>query len=348
MATLMSVLLTLLGNDLEDDWTGTSTAIGNAGGTTIVDDLLHEKVPDWVVDGMVIYFPDGPSGAGSAETKVVDSLNTNTLTLKTAASAQIASGVSYEIHRLFTRSQKLTALRNGADLICPGIHAVVRDMSFETIEHQYEYDISSLSLYNNRPHQLLFAQHTIRDIWEASTAYIVGDYVRPASLSTFTGLTYKCTTAGTSHGSTEPTWPTTVDDTVDDNGVIWEAQEDLDHSSYPMVPLHDWDVTPDGKLFLNAAFDPGYKLMIVGIKPLEFTSSGATETIALNKPFTYVLSAQAAKYLFEQRMGSANGQDIEQITHMMQTWATRLAMRKAQFWMKPPDGTLLSGPGLTV
>lgn len=344
----MSEMLTLLGQDVDDGWSGTTTAAGNASKLTLEDTDLYEKVPDWVCDGMVVYLPDGPSGSGSAETRVVDSLSDTTLTVKSAFSVLVASGVDYEVHRLFTRRQKLIALRNSAILICPAVHAVVRDMELvETTDYKYEFDISSLSIYQNRPHQLLLAQEIIRDIWVKDTVYAEGDYVRPTSLSTFTGYVYKCTTAGTSN-STEPTWPTTVDGTVVDNTATWTCQEELDYSNYPMLPLHDWDVTPDGKLFLNSSYSAGYKIMVVGIKPLAFTGSGATETIALDSPFTLTLSAQAALYLCQQRAGSAVAQDIERWTQLTQHWQQQLAMRKVQYPMKPPDGTLISGPGLSV
>lgn len=348
MATLMSAMLTLLGNDLDDGWSSTTTAQGNADKLVLEDNALQEKVEDWVIDGMVVYLPDGPSGSGSAEARVVDSLSGTSLTVKVAFSVRVVSGVDYVVHRLFTRNQKLIALRQAAVLICPGIHTVVRDMdTVLTTANKYEFDISSLSIYQNRPHQILLAQQIIRSIWIKSTAYVVGDYVRPTSLSTFTGLVYKCTTAGDSD-TTEPTWPTDEDDTVADGTVTWTAQEDLDYSNYPMLPLHDWDVTPDGKLFLNASFGAGYRMMIVGIKPLAFTNTDASETIALDSPFTLVLSAQAAVYLWKQRAGSAGTQNIERATQQVQTWMQELAMRKSQYWMKPPDGTLITGSGLTV
>ena len=53
--------------------------------------------------------------------------------------------------------------------------------------------------------------------WQASHAYILGDYVWP---STFNGYRYVCTTAGTS-ASTEPSWPTTIGNTVTDGTVVW-------------------------------------------------------------------------------------------------------------------------------
>lgn len=54
--------------------------------------------------------------------------------------------------------------------------------------------------------------------WATGTAYVAGAIVRPTSGNTYL---YRAQAAGTSHGSTEPTWPTTVGDEVADNTVTW-------------------------------------------------------------------------------------------------------------------------------
>lgn len=56
--------------------------------------------------------------------------------------------------------------------------------------------------------------------WTASTAYSVGNYVKPTSGSNL--LRYRCTTAGTTD-STEPVWPTTDGNTVSDGTAVWTA-----------------------------------------------------------------------------------------------------------------------------
>ena len=72
--------------------------------------------------------------------------------------------------------------------------------------------------------------------WGASTAYSVGQIVRPVSMQSggvSTNLIggspviqnlplFQCTTAGTT-GAAEPTWPTVYGNTVVDGGVIWTA-----------------------------------------------------------------------------------------------------------------------------
>jgi len=53
--------------------------------------------------------------------------------------------------------------------------------------------------------------------WEAATEYAVGDVVRPTTGNEFL---YRCYDAGTSD-SAEPSWPTTVGESVSDNTVEW-------------------------------------------------------------------------------------------------------------------------------
>ncbi len=54
-------------------------------------------------------------------------------------------------------------------------------------------------------------------VWEAATAYTVGDIVRKVASN---GHLYRCIVAGTSDAG-EPTWPTVTGQTVVDNEVTW-------------------------------------------------------------------------------------------------------------------------------
>ena len=51
-----------------------------------------------------------------------------------------------------------------------------------------------------------------------NTAYTVGDMIKP---TTYASHSYKCTTAGTSHASTEPTWSTTNGGTTTDGTAVF-------------------------------------------------------------------------------------------------------------------------------
>ena len=57
----------------------------------------------------------------------------------------------------------------------------------------------------------------ILPVWVLSTVYTLGQSVYPTVDNTYR---YSCTTAGTS-SSTQPTWPTTIGNTVTDGSVVW-------------------------------------------------------------------------------------------------------------------------------
>ena len=57
-------------------------------------------------------------------------------------------------------------------------------------------------------------------IWTSGGTFSLGQIVKPTASYNYT---YECTVAGTA-GSTEPTWPTTVGNTVTDGGVTWTCR----------------------------------------------------------------------------------------------------------------------------
>lgn len=67
------------------------------------------------------------------------------------------------------------------------------------------------------------------DKWNASTVYSLNDEAIPDASQN--GYTYRVTVAGTSAGS-EPTWPTTLGNTVVDNTVTWECVRTNQYMSY--------------------------------------------------------------------------------------------------------------------
>ena len=60
------------------------------------------------------------------------------------------------------------------------------------------------------------------ETWAANTAYTVVDVVKASS---YNSHSYLCTTAGTSHVDTEPTWTTTNGDTQADGTVTWTCYD---------------------------------------------------------------------------------------------------------------------------
>ena len=62
--------------------------------------------------------------------------------------------------------------------------------------------------------------------WEANTAYSLRNVVIPTTANNYV---YICTSAGTSHATTEPTWPTGIGDTVADGTVAWAVAYDYEY-----------------------------------------------------------------------------------------------------------------------
>lgn len=60
--------------------------------------------------------------------------------------------------------------------------------------------------------------------WVSNTALTLGLFRRPTVAN---GLRYEVTTAGTTHGSVQPTWPLVVGDTVSDGTVTWTARSNV-------------------------------------------------------------------------------------------------------------------------
>jgi hypothetical protein len=87
--------------------------------------------------------------------------------------------------------------------------------------------------------------------WAANTSYSLGDKVlRSTGVGTeqTAGLYMVCTTAGTSHATTEPTWNTSVGATTSDNTVVWTTYAILYHDADPATASYS-DTYTDGEEF---------------------------------------------------------------------------------------------------
>jgi len=96
----------------------------------------------------------------------------------------------------------------------------------------HDYDISGregVKIYNDSTN-VISVGFGINDkgklsapgIWVANTAYTLGDIVTASSPDKI--HQYICTTAGTSHATTEPTWDTVIGHTTADNTVVWTTE----------------------------------------------------------------------------------------------------------------------------
>ena len=125
MATSLSACCILLSKEMGDFWSSAATSAGAAGGTTLVDTALLAKPADWIPADA---YDRILSGTYVDQERQISSLSSSTLTVL-AHGGQIASGVTYEVHRLFTASEKRRALLHAAKSEFPHIFKHIRDTS---------------------------------------------------------------------------------------------------------------------------------------------------------------------------------------------------------------------------
>jgi len=102
------------------------------------------------------------------------------------------------------------------------VEAAVIELNAKAIRHEFEKTvIDGLGTAGSKDFAGLDAICPTPADWVADTAYALGDYVVP---TTWNDWRYECTVAGTSHATTEPTWPTTEGATVVDNEVTWTCR----------------------------------------------------------------------------------------------------------------------------
>lgn len=161
MSTTLANCRKQLSKEIGDYWDSTTTSSGSS--TTAVDTALKAKANDWISDAPQEMYDLITSGTYSGEERKISSLDNTTGTLTTLAhTGTIASAVTYEVHRIFTASEKRIALIMAAKLAFPYIFKKVRDISLQVDDDVIgtAIDISSLGLLNNTPHRISEAPET--------------------------------------------------------------------------------------------------------------------------------------------------------------------------------------------
>lgn len=146
--------------------------------------------------------------------------------------------------------------------------------------------------------------------WQAATVYASGDVVLRTSgvgSENTAGLYMRCTSGGTSHATTEPTWDTTVGNTTADNSVTWTTYSVLYYDADPAgTSLTDTYI--DGEEFLAgetievrfAEEDPGitFKTYSTSVVATADGFSALVNETADDVYATYALSGAAYEATF--------------------------------------------------
>lgn len=99
-----------LSRQIGDYWYSATTGAGSA--TTLVDTALRAKQNDWVTKETWAFLIEEPTGAANIyDERLVSSLDSTNYTLTTLSfDAAPGTGIDYEVHRLFSPSEKRRAL----------------------------------------------------------------------------------------------------------------------------------------------------------------------------------------------------------------------------------------------
>ena len=127
MSTTLLAAEQLLSKEIGDYWSSTTTGAGST--TALVDTALMAKANDWITDETWAFLVEEPSGTAAIyDERKVSSLDNSTGTLTTLAFAEApGTGIDYEVHRLFSPSDKRIALIAAAKNIYPSCFQEVWD-----------------------------------------------------------------------------------------------------------------------------------------------------------------------------------------------------------------------------
>ncbi len=133
MTTALSVCRVELSKQINDYWASTTTTDGSTTPfITLIDSALMAKQNAWIGKDMWVMLTEEPTGGGTSlyEERLVSSLSNTAGTLTFLAfDERIVTGIDYEIHRLFTASDKRIALVAAARMAYPSIHEKIWDES---------------------------------------------------------------------------------------------------------------------------------------------------------------------------------------------------------------------------
>lgn len=149
-----------LSHDLGDDLEGRIFIKLTDNGTALTaksDEFLDFDDDELDTERMTLLARTGSNSATGQERKA--SLVGDTATVTRAFTNTTVSGDAYEVHRLFTGSEKDNAIIQALKLVWPKFF-VKDEHEFVEVANKYEYDISAAGFFKNIPRQLLLVSET--------------------------------------------------------------------------------------------------------------------------------------------------------------------------------------------
>jgi len=122
-STTLLASVNAVSKEVGDYWQGTTTAAGSS--TTVVDDALKAKTSDWITDEAYDFIISAT--CLNEERKISNHTTSGTLTVLAHTGTGPGTGATYQVHRLWSASDKRTACVEAAKEAYPSIYKVIRD-----------------------------------------------------------------------------------------------------------------------------------------------------------------------------------------------------------------------------
>ena len=153
--------------------------------------------------------PTFPTGAGATVTEGSVGPPNTQITWQESGSSNVTDVTAInQMLDIFFPSTLITITRTGIKNLIASVPSIeiTEEMTPDDVMHAIALSAQSVTYYS------------VKNAWAAGTSYAKDSEVEP---TTPNGFYYVSNNAGTSHASVEPTWPTTINQTVNDNGIIW-------------------------------------------------------------------------------------------------------------------------------
>lgn len=168
MTTTLLVGEQELSKQMGDSWSSATTAAGAT--TSLVDNALEGKESAWITEESWAFLIEEPSSTASIyDERKITSFNTSNKTLTTLSFSEApGDAINYEVHRLWSPSEKRIALIYGARASFPYIHDKIWDESI--VSGNWLKD-GSFELWNTGGTSLTRWAKSASTIDRTSTAY---------------------------------------------------------------------------------------------------------------------------------------------------------------------------------
>ena len=195
MSTTLANCQIELSKQIADYWSSTTTSDGSTTPfITMIDSTLAAKPADWITDTTWVILTEEPAGGTTSlyDERQVSSLSSSTLTVN-AFTERIVSGINYELHRLFSPSEKRQALVAAAQRVYPTLFTEIWD---ETLVSGNWLKDGSFERWTSASDLTDWAETTVT-VTETATAGYVRHGATSAKLSGSAGTLVQGWKAGT-------------------------------------------------------------------------------------------------------------------------------------------------------